>query len=107
MRKPPESSITCRADRTRPFPLESPAGENASMASTKSVGGPSVSRVPYAIGDAVEAHANVVRGAVGDTAALLESHGALRFGQGTIATIVAFTLGVLGVLAVLAFHFPE
>ncbi len=77
------------------------------MTMTKSAAGPSVSRVRYTIDDAVKAHSEVVRGAVGDTAVMLGSHGALRFGQGTIATILALTLGVLGVLAVLAFHFPE
>ena len=77
------------------------------MTTTKSAAAPSVSRVPYTIDDAVRAHAEVVRGAVGDTATMLGSHGALRFGQGTIATILALTLGLLGVLAVIAFHFPE
>ena len=67
----------------------------------------SVSRVPYTIGDAVKKPAVAVRAVVDETADLLGRSGALRFGQGTIATIVALTLGVLCLLAVLAFHFPE
>ena len=67
---------------------------------------PSVSRVRYAIGDAVTKPVEVVRSAVDETADLMRRSGALRFGQGTIATILALTLGVLCLLAVLAFHFP-
>ena len=67
----------------------------------------SVSRVPYTIGDAVKKPAVAVRAVVDETTDLLGRSGALRFGQGTIATIVALTLGVLCLLAVLAFHFPE
>src|SRR4051794_4004024 len=67
----------------------------------------SVSRVPYTIGNAVRLPAAAVRSAVGETADLLGSSGALKFGQGVIATIIALTLGFLSLLAVLAFHFPE
>src|SRR5690242_11507457 len=78
------------------------------MTATKSAGTrPSVSRVPYRIGDAVKKPAEAVRSAVDETAEMMRRSGALRFGQGTIATILALTLGVLCLLAVLAFHFPE
>ncbi|HEY6985560.1 MAG TPA: sterol desaturase family protein, partial [Rhodanobacteraceae bacterium] len=79
------------------------------MASRKVATSPyaSVSRVPYTLGAAVRVPSSAVRSAVEDTADLLGSSGALRFGQGVIATIIAFTLGVLCLLAVLAFHFPE
>jgi sterol desaturase/sphingolipid hydroxylase (fatty acid hydroxylase superfamily) len=38
---------------------------------------------------------------------LIESHGALARGQGLVTGVLAFTLSVLCVLGVLAFHFPE
>jgi sterol desaturase/sphingolipid hydroxylase (fatty acid hydroxylase superfamily) len=68
---------------------------------------PSVSRTPYVLRDALDAHAEVARATVDDTARFLAGHGPLKFGQGTIATIVAFSLGFLCLLGVLAFHFPE
>jgi sterol desaturase/sphingolipid hydroxylase (fatty acid hydroxylase superfamily) len=67
----------------------------------------SVSRVPYAIGTVVKKPAEFVLSAVDDTTELLGRSGALKFGQGMIATIVALSLGFLCMLAVLAFHFPE
>src|SRR5215475_15313419 len=51
--------------------------------------------------------ADAVKAPVGYTAELLHRSGALKFGQGMIATILALTLGILCLLAVLAFHFPE
>ena len=96
------------AKQRLPDPLESPAGEAIQMKTTNpGEARPSVSRVPYAIGDAVRKPAQAMRSAVNETADLLGRSGALRFGQGTIATVVALTLGVLCLLAVLAFHFPE
>jgi sterol desaturase/sphingolipid hydroxylase (fatty acid hydroxylase superfamily) len=78
------------------------------MTETKPAGArPSVSRVPYTIGDAVRKPAQAVRSALDETTDMMRRSGALRFGQGTIATILALTLGVLSLLAVLAFHFPE
>lgn len=44
---------------------------------------------------------------VGDTAALLRRSGPLTFGRGLIATVLALSLGVLCLLGVLAFHFPQ
>src|SRR5262249_39784902 len=44
---------------------------------------------------------------VGDTSALLQRSGPLRFGQGVIATVLALSLGFLSLLGVLAFHFPQ
>ncbi len=44
---------------------------------------------------------------VGDTAALLQRSGPMRFGQGMIATVLALSLGFLCLLGVLAFHFPQ
>jgi sterol desaturase/sphingolipid hydroxylase (fatty acid hydroxylase superfamily) len=67
----------------------------------------SVSRIPYAVRSAADKPSAFVRATVAETGDLLASHGPLRFGQGIIATIVAFSLGVLCLLAVLAFHFPE
>jgi sterol desaturase/sphingolipid hydroxylase (fatty acid hydroxylase superfamily) len=68
---------------------------------------PSVSRTPYVLRDALDAHVEVARATVDDTARFLAGSGPLRFGQGTIATIIAFSLGVLCLLGVLAFHFPQ
>ena len=51
--------------------------------------------------------AHVVKAPVGDTTELLHRSGALKFGQGMIATILALSLGFLCLLAVLAFHFPQ
>lgn len=50
---------------------------------------------------------NPVVGAIAETAALLKASGELRPGQGTISGALAFTLGLLSLLGVLAFHFPE
>ena len=45
--------------------------------------------------------------AVIDAADLLKRSGPMRFGQGLIATTLALALGVLCLLGVLAFHFPQ
>jgi hypothetical protein len=68
---------------------------------------PSVSRTPYQFGDAFKANVEVVRATAADAEALLHSSGELKFGQGLIATIIALALGVLCLLGVLAFHYPE
>ena len=68
---------------------------------------PSISRIPYAIESAVRAPVEAVRAHVDETADLLSRSGPLRFGQGMVATIVAFSLAVLCLLGVIAFHFPE
>ena len=68
---------------------------------------PSVSRVPYSIGAIAKKPVTTVHAAVDETAELFASSGRLRFGQGIIATILALTLAILGVLGVLAFHFPQ
>ncbi|HZP64961.1 MAG TPA: sterol desaturase family protein [Rudaea sp.] len=44
---------------------------------------------------------------VNDTADLLHRSGHMKFGQGVIATVLALALGILCLLAVLAFHFPQ
>jgi len=44
---------------------------------------------------------------VGDTSALLQRSGSMRFGHGVIATVLALALGFLSLLGVLAFHFPQ
>src|ERR1700722_3318378 len=44
---------------------------------------------------------------VGDTADLLHRSGAMTFGHGIIATVLALSLGFLCLLAVIAFHFPQ
>lgn len=69
--------------------------------------GPSVSRTPYTLGDAVKANVEVVRAAASDAEELLHASGELRFGRGLIATIIALSLGFLCLLGVLAFHYPE
>jgi len=67
----------------------------------------SISRIPYVVEAVARKPVELVRQHVDDAADLLGSSGALRFGQGLIATIVAFALGVLCLLGVLAFHFPQ
>jgi sterol desaturase/sphingolipid hydroxylase (fatty acid hydroxylase superfamily) len=68
---------------------------------------PSVSRTPYSDGKPPRKPASIVRATVDETANLLGASGALRFGKGLIATIVALGLGFLCLLGVIAFHFPE
>lgn len=68
---------------------------------------PSVSRTPYDSGYALKRPVEFVRSTIDETSDFLGRSGELRFGQGVIATIIAFTLGVLCLLAVLAFRFPE
>lgn len=48
-----------------------------------------------------------IGGAIAETASLLQASGELQPGQGLMTGILAFFLGVLCVLGVLAFHFPE
>jgi len=67
----------------------------------------SVSRIPYAIETVARKPVELVRATVDDTAGLLASSGELRPGQGLITTAVALSLGILCLLGVLAFHFPE
>ncbi len=67
----------------------------------------SISRIPYAIGHAAKAPAAFVHATIGDTAGLLARDGALSAGQGLISTVIALTLAVLSLLAVIAFHFPQ
>jgi sterol desaturase/sphingolipid hydroxylase (fatty acid hydroxylase superfamily) len=50
---------------------------------------------------------NAVKAPIGQTHELLQRHGALRPGAGKLSSVVALSLGFLGLLAVLAFHFPE
>ncbi len=79
--------------------------ENRRLRRHEAMSKPSVSRTRYA--DPLRESAIAVRATIDETSDFLASHGALRFGQGTIATILAFALGALSLLAVLAFHFPE
>lgn len=44
---------------------------------------------------------------VEDTASLLKDSGELRAGYGLVSGVIALTLGILCVLGVIAFHFPE
>jgi sterol desaturase/sphingolipid hydroxylase (fatty acid hydroxylase superfamily) len=44
---------------------------------------------------------------VDETASLLQDSGSMKFGDGMIAGSIAFTLGLLCLLGVIAFHFPE
>jgi len=50
---------------------------------------------------------NAVKTPIGETRELLQGHGALRPGAGKLSSVVALSLGFLGLLAVLAFHFPQ
>ena len=50
---------------------------------------------------------NAVKAPIGETRELLQGHGALRPGAGKLSSVVALSLGFLGLLAVLAFHFPQ
>ncbi len=67
----------------------------------------SISRIPYTLGAAAEAPAQLLRSTADETANLLAGSGELRFGKGLISTIIALSLGFLCLLGVLAFHFPE
>jgi len=49
----------------------------------------------------------IVSEVVEDTASLLKDSGELRRGYGLITGVIALTLGILCVLGVIAFHFPE
>ncbi|MGB0134958.1 sterol desaturase family protein, partial [Dokdonella sp.] len=68
---------------------------------------PSVSRTPYTSRTRKGKSGNLIRSTVEETADLLGADGPLRFGKGLIATIIALVLGVLCLLGVIAFHFPE
>lgn len=67
----------------------------------------SISRIPYALGDAIRKPVDYVRSTHDDAAKLLASSGELKVGEGMVSTILALSLGVLCLLGVLAFHFPE
>ena len=67
----------------------------------------SISRIPYALGDAIRKPIAYAQSTHDETSKLLASSGELRFGQGMVATIIALSLGFLCLLGVLAFHFPE
>ena len=67
----------------------------------------SISRIPLALGDAMRKPADYVRSTHGDAARLLASSGELKVGEGTVSTVIALSLGILCLLGVVAFHFPE
>lgn len=48
-----------------------------------------------------------VKTPVEETRELLRSDGELKPGQGTVSSVIALSLGILCLLAVLAFHFPQ
>jgi hypothetical protein len=48
-----------------------------------------------------------VKAPIGETRELLHRHGELRPGLGKLSGVMALSLGFLGLLAVLAFHFPQ
>jgi sterol desaturase/sphingolipid hydroxylase (fatty acid hydroxylase superfamily) len=58
-------------------------------------------------GKAVPGPKKIVAGVVADTASLLKDDGELRVGYGLITGIFALTLGILCLLGVIAFHYPE
>lgn len=55
----------------------------------------------------LQAPVRIVSEVVEDTASLLRDSGTLRLGYGTISGVIAFSLGILCLLGVIAFHFPE
>jgi sterol desaturase/sphingolipid hydroxylase (fatty acid hydroxylase superfamily) len=63
--------------------------------------------VYQALNSAVAKPAKVVTGVIGDTHDLLHRSGDLREGKALISTVIALLLGILCLLAVLAFHFPQ
>ncbi len=67
----------------------------------------SISRIPYTLGATLGNPATFVRSTADEAASLLASSGPLHFGKGLVSTILALALGMLCLLGVLAFHFPE
>ena len=57
--------------------------------------------------DAITQQTSKVEDVLQDTSEILKSHGELKPGDGMIVSILAFTLGFLCLLGVLAFHFPQ
>ncbi|CAN5297246.1 sterol desaturase family protein [soil metagenome] len=55
----------------------------------------------------VKAPAKLVVDVVGDTSSLLKDSGEMKVGYGLISGVLAFTLGFLCLLGVIAFHYPE
>lgn len=60
-----------------------------------------------AVTQAIAAPVKLAGDVVGETASLLQADGELPRGAGMITGAIAFTLGLLCLLGVLAFHFPE
>jgi sterol desaturase/sphingolipid hydroxylase (fatty acid hydroxylase superfamily) len=56
---------------------------------------------------AVKVPAKLVGDVVGDTSSLLKDSGKIQTGYGLITGAIAFTLGMLCLLGVIAFHFPQ
>ncbi|MEO8460764.1 MAG: sterol desaturase family protein [Dokdonella sp.] len=67
----------------------------------------SISRIPLHVGKAFKGPAKFVHATAEETASLFAGSGALQFGKGLIATIIALALAILCLLGVLAFHFPQ
>src|SRR6476660_566670 len=55
----------------------------------------------------VVAPVKLVGAVVDETAGLLKESGELKTGQGMVTGVIALTLGILCLLGVAAFHFPE
>lgn len=68
---------------------------------------PSVSRTPYSDGRPLRKPGDLVRQTMAEASELLASSGRIQPGKGLISTIIAFGLGMLCLLGVIAFHFPE
>jgi len=69
---------------------------------------PNQPQEPHKIEKLVSVPVEIVGKAVGDTARLLQSSGRLELeNRGMISGVIALTLGILCLLGVLAFHFPE
>jgi sterol desaturase/sphingolipid hydroxylase (fatty acid hydroxylase superfamily) len=57
--------------------------------------------------ESAKSAAKLVGDVVSETATLMQDSGELEFGIGLVSGIVALTLGILSLLGVLAFHFPQ
>ncbi len=60
-----------------------------------------------ALENVVNAPAKLIGDVVTDSASLLKDSGALKPGRGMITSVLAFSLGALCLLSVIAFHFPD
>src|SRR6185437_1375681 len=58
-------------------------------------------------GQSAKTPAKLVGDVVSETKTLMQDSGKLEFGIGLVSGVIALTLGILSLLGVLAFHFPQ